>query len=328
MEKLSKNNGISLIALVVTIIVLIILAGITINSIIGDNGIIKQAQKTKENVETHTQASSNEIKDLVSEMSGTDGVNPLPSQSEYTLSLILNGGTLENTSYKGKCGETVELPTPDSPEGYLVAFDANGGDCSTQALNSVNSFKEWTLYEGYGNVSNNVYTFDEGDGKIIANYQSSGVILPTPSKAGYTFNGWYTSTDANTKIGNAGDVYYPESIITLYAIWDQIVVPDLDSSSTTFVPSNSDWTNSSVTVTASTTINGYTLQTTQSDPTVETNWQNSSTQTFSSNGTMYARLSNGLTSGNYTSYSINNIDTSAPTVYLSSNRRYNLNYCL
>ena len=44
MKKIINQKGITLIALVVTIIVLIILAGISINLLLGDNGIIKKAQ--------------------------------------------------------------------------------------------------------------------------------------------------------------------------------------------------------------------------------------------------------------------------------------------
>ena len=47
MEKLRKNKGITLIALVITIIVLLILAGVTIATMTGDNGILTQANKTK-----------------------------------------------------------------------------------------------------------------------------------------------------------------------------------------------------------------------------------------------------------------------------------------
>ena len=46
-----KENGITLIALVVTIVVLIILAGISISMLTGENGIINQAQKAKEETE-------------------------------------------------------------------------------------------------------------------------------------------------------------------------------------------------------------------------------------------------------------------------------------
>ena len=46
MRKLN-NNGITLIALVITIIVLLIFSTITLNLIIGDNGIIKKARTCK-----------------------------------------------------------------------------------------------------------------------------------------------------------------------------------------------------------------------------------------------------------------------------------------
>ena len=47
----SKNKGITLIALVVTIVVLLILAGISIGVLTGDNGIINQAHTAKEDTE-------------------------------------------------------------------------------------------------------------------------------------------------------------------------------------------------------------------------------------------------------------------------------------
>ena len=51
-EKMLKNkNGITLIALVVTIVVLLILAGVSISMLTGENGIIKQAQEAKEKSE-------------------------------------------------------------------------------------------------------------------------------------------------------------------------------------------------------------------------------------------------------------------------------------
>ncbi|MBR3162851.1 MAG: type II secretion system protein [Clostridia bacterium] len=46
---LNKNKGITLIALVITIIVLLILTGITIASLTGENGLLKRAENAKEN---------------------------------------------------------------------------------------------------------------------------------------------------------------------------------------------------------------------------------------------------------------------------------------
>ena len=56
---MKKNKGITLIALVITIIILIILAGITINMVFGENGLILRAQEARFKTEVSG------IKDLV-----------------------------------------------------------------------------------------------------------------------------------------------------------------------------------------------------------------------------------------------------------------------
>ncbi len=50
-RRFNKNNGITLIALVVTIIVLLILAGISISMLTGQNGILNRAQEAKNKTE-------------------------------------------------------------------------------------------------------------------------------------------------------------------------------------------------------------------------------------------------------------------------------------
>jgi len=50
-EKLKGKNGITLIALVVTIIVLIILVGVSISLVLGDNGIVTKAKEAKQNMQ-------------------------------------------------------------------------------------------------------------------------------------------------------------------------------------------------------------------------------------------------------------------------------------
>ncbi len=49
--KIKKNDGITLVALVVTIVVLILLAGVSINLVIGNNGIMQKAKEAKESME-------------------------------------------------------------------------------------------------------------------------------------------------------------------------------------------------------------------------------------------------------------------------------------
>ena len=44
------NKGITLVALVITVIVLIILAGITLSMVVGDGGLIEETDKTAQNM--------------------------------------------------------------------------------------------------------------------------------------------------------------------------------------------------------------------------------------------------------------------------------------
>ena len=71
---MKKNNGITLVALVVTIIVLIILAGISINLILGDNGIVTIAKKAKENTELAKAEEEKTLNDIYKQLE-TEGGN-------------------------------------------------------------------------------------------------------------------------------------------------------------------------------------------------------------------------------------------------------------
>ena len=59
-----KQRGITLVALVVTIVVLIILAGISISLLLGDNGIITKAKMAKENMEIAKVEEEKELNEL------------------------------------------------------------------------------------------------------------------------------------------------------------------------------------------------------------------------------------------------------------------------
>lgn len=49
MRNIKNNKGITLIALVITIIILLILAGITIATLTGENGILRKSRSSKNN---------------------------------------------------------------------------------------------------------------------------------------------------------------------------------------------------------------------------------------------------------------------------------------
>lgn len=56
-----NQNGITLISLVITIIILLILAGVSLNLVLGENGLIRRSQEAKE---AYTQSQSEEAEQL------------------------------------------------------------------------------------------------------------------------------------------------------------------------------------------------------------------------------------------------------------------------
>ena len=67
-KKRQENKGITLIALVVTIVVLIILATVSINAVLGQNGIIGKAKQAKESYEKSVKAEDTAMQELLNEM--------------------------------------------------------------------------------------------------------------------------------------------------------------------------------------------------------------------------------------------------------------------
>ena len=118
---------------------------------------------------------------------------------ESVISLGTNPGAFSNSnlrtlyvpaSWQGKLSGT-QVPTNCqviyyTPGAQTVTFNANGGNCAT-------STKTYSLDGNYSN-------------------------LPTTTWSGYTFDGWYTATDAGTKI-TEGKAVSTNWFLTLYAHW-------------------------------------------------------------------------------------------------------------
>ena len=74
-KKRQANKGITLIALVVTIVVLIILATVSINTVLGDNGIISRAQKARDSYSNSQKSEDEQMAVLANEMAQYDTDN-------------------------------------------------------------------------------------------------------------------------------------------------------------------------------------------------------------------------------------------------------------
>ena len=78
-------------------------------------------------------------------------------------------------------------------------------------------------------------------------------------------------------------------------------ITGLTTANTTYTLSPSGWTNGNITATASSAlaVNGLTIQTSKDAK----KWDDSPSQSFSANGTMYARLTDGKNTAGYSSNS-------------------------
>ena len=73
-EILKKNQAITIVSLVVTIIILIILAGVSLNLTLGQNGIITKAKQAKENIELAKIEEETRLNELYMQME-SEGIN-------------------------------------------------------------------------------------------------------------------------------------------------------------------------------------------------------------------------------------------------------------
>ena len=139
---------------------------------------------------------------------------------KYTLTINPNGGTWNNTTSNstktGTINSTLSIANP-TPKGYTVSFNSNGGN-NVKSITSQRTFKNWSL-SGSGSMSGTTYTFGSGNATLTANYNNGSITLPSATKAGHNFKGWYSNGCGSTFIGNAGESYTPTSNVTLRACY-------------------------------------------------------------------------------------------------------------
>ena len=136
----SNKQGITLVALVVTIIVLLILAGVTITSLLGDNGIIKKAQEAVNKINDAIQSEQAEINALIEELddiiagNGGTGTGPggddtpeVPTgpNGKPLLSTITTLQTSGNVEAEDSYGNIVTVP-----QGFKVVEGSTGEEIS------------------------------------------------------------------------------------------------------------------------------------------------------------------------------------------------------
>ncbi len=150
-----KQNGITLIALVVTIAVLLILAGVSLNAIFSENGIIKRAQDAQNKMDQATQNDLDSINSLNewidSKTNETTGGNDTPTEKPLITdsSLTSNDRTTSESKTiiaKDKKGNQVVVPggfkisgdSGESVEQGIVIEDKDGNQFVWVPVSNIN----------------------------------------------------------------------------------------------------------------------------------------------------------------------------------------------
>ena len=148
------------------------------------------------------------------------------TSDEVTITFDPNGGTLnagDETKAVQHNGTYGEMPTPIR-SGYHFDgwYTEKDGGTKVDANTSVATKEAHTLYARWSEAKFNI-TLDPNGGTLAnttyeVTYNSPYGELPTPNRAGYDFDGWFTEKDGGTKV-EASTVVTAAEPHTLYAHW-------------------------------------------------------------------------------------------------------------
>ena len=143
-----------------------------------------------------------------------------------TITFDGNGGKTGKTSITAYYGDPIgELPGA-SRRGYDFAgwYTGSTGGSMVDASYVVNSTAGMTLYAAW---SGGTYTlsFDAAGGSVSPtsvnlNVDSAYGTLPTPTRAGYAFEGWFTSPDGGSQVNSS--TLMGDSSAIVYAHWREL----------------------------------------------------------------------------------------------------------
>jgi uncharacterized repeat protein (TIGR02543 family) len=179
------------------------------------------------------------------------------SINQYTISFQSNGGTSINPITQDY-GTSVSAPTPPTKTGYTFM-----GWYRDEAFNTGYSFTTMpaespTLYAKWS-INQYTITFSTNGGDPISNQTkdyASSLILPTPTKVGHSFVGWFKDID----LSQAAPATMPADDITVYAKWsiNAYTISFQSNGGTSINPITQDY-GTSVVAPSSPTKTGYTF---------------------------------------------------------------------
>ena len=319
---LNKKSGITMVALVVTIVVLLILASISIQGITR-TGIFRAAEDTKLEHKRASIATTLQTKlkiNQTEQIRGTDEeiVKATYEDVENDLEEIKKAGgkdiEVSEVTSEEKNGKT-EWFFEVKVDGDVYKVGLDGSDYlgkedelaplieikkATATTNTITATVTTRRNEG-GKIE--YYIKEKGSQKFdLAGTTDQNTFKYTKLKQEKTYVIEAVAINRNGK----------KKVSKEYEIKTSLV-PKIDSNEIKFASVPNEWTNKSVEVTATLTVDGqnFTLTTSKNST---SGWIASNRQIFTENGTMYAALTDGNNYGIAASHEVTNIDTTKPIV--------------
>ena len=226
MEKLRETKGITLIALVITIIILLILAGISIATLTGENGILNKASKAKEEhlIEQYKEEINLIIIDEIAERK-TKNKNELMIVS---LDTKIRGKEWVNEIYK--CNSSGEEQSTFEESTHLLVESKEHYEFLIEVNEAKQTARIVSCQKGAGEKYKITYHPNGGEGQEETIEIKQGFSLRLKNcnytKTGYIFLEWNTQADGTGNRYEQGANVNIGQDITLYAIWQQVEIVD------------------------------------------------------------------------------------------------------
>ena len=326
----NQEKGITLIALVVTIIVLMILAAVGIATLTGDNGILTRAQEAKDitkKVEIEEQLRLAQLSAKIKKEGG-----------DITIGEYLQELTEEKVDFAegdtSKYGDLYEIyQKVIVVEGkYIYGLSEKNGDVVFEEKGTENKIKptvksieivERTETTEKTTIKVKVSTVRNNGGTLKYYIKEENAVdyafIEEQEGEVFTFdnlnpNKTYSKIKVEAIAPN-GETAYLEIEISNVPSLEGVVTLSYRTSSGQVIREK-DWTKGPVMVTVEVNTQGYTLQTAKRVAGEEIIWQETATQKFTTNGTIYARLFDTKTNkaGKVYTKEISNIDAIDPTI--------------
>ena len=209
--KFRTASGITLVALVVTIIVLLILAGVSINLVAGSNGILGKATKAVDITNMAKIKEEIELKIAELQMDYYMKDNNFANVNDYVKAELEKGVELSNgaeirVDSSGKLSyEGLEIGTLNPDGSVSIDGEFNGSQIITKYTVSYNP------NGGQGGPANSRH---ENGETVTVDFSK------TPTQTGCTFLGWARSSTATMpEFTNSGS-FTINGNTTLYAVWE------------------------------------------------------------------------------------------------------------